>query len=60
MIICTIIEWISLNISKGSELKKQVAKVLEEKVVWPWVSNDDDASGKRLEILKSGRKYTIM
>jgi len=45
----------SVLCAEGSELKKQVTKVLEEKVVWPWVSNDDDASGKRLEILKSGR-----
>ena len=49
----------TLGTSKDGELEKQVADVLEKKIVWPWVEKKDDGSDKRLEVLKTGGKYTL-
>merc|ERR1711915_921287 len=38
------------SILEGPELKKQVAQVLEEKVVWPWIDANDEDGAKRKEI----------
>merc|ERR1711990_1235417 len=37
---------------EGGDLKKQVAKVIKDKVVWPWITENDEEATKRKEILK--------
>jgi hypothetical protein len=39
------------SILEGPELKKRVAQVLKDKVVWPWINDQDENAAKNKQIL---------